>query len=176
MKTRIWMMMCLLLALPLAASAQRWWGYDGGADTPRHQWGIDLGVGKMKDVHGNAGFTGGVRYQYNFLHLVGIDFGANYVGQTIKHDGLGPSVLQGLIGVRGRTPTFYKDMAGTLGLRMGYGHDFDCKEGGFALELNAGMYLTSKFMIGYFYNHQKLKFDAGDGKYGFHGFRLGFVF
>lgn len=176
MKTRILMMMCLLLALPLAASAQRWWGYDGGADTPRHQWGIDLGVGKMKDVHGNAGFTGGVRYQYNFHHLVGMDFGVNYVGQTIKDDGLGPSVLQGLVGVRGRTPTFYKDMAGTLGLRMGYGHDFDCKEGGFALELNAGMYLTSKFMIGYFYNHQKLKFDAGDGKYGFHGFRLGFVF
>ncbi len=176
MKNRIWILMCLLLALPLTASAQRWWGYDGGADTPRHQWGIDLGVGKMKDVNGNAGFTGGVRYQYNFHHLIGMDFGANYVGQTIKHHGIGPSVLQGLVGVRGRTPTFYRDMAGTLGIRMGYGHDFDCKEGGFALELNVGMYLTPNFMIGYFYNHQKLKFDAGDDKYGFHGFRLGFVF
>ena len=177
MKNRICTLLCLLLALPLAASAQSWWGYDGGADTPRHQWGIDLGVGKMADMpHGNVGFSGGLRYQYNFHHLVGIDFGANYVGQTIEHEGLGPSVLQGLIGLRGRTPTFYRDMAGTLGIRMGYGHDFWCKEGGLALELNVGMYVTPHFMVGYFYNMQKLKSEANDAKYKFHGFRLGFVF
>lgn len=177
MKTRIWILTLLLLPLSLTASAQRWWGYDGGADIPRHQWGIDLGVGKMAEMHhGNVGFAGGIRYQYNFHHLVGIDFGANYVGQTVEDEGLGPSVLQGLIGLRGRTPTFYRDFAGTLGIRMGYGHDFWSEEGGLAMEVNVGMYVTSNFMVGYFYNMQKLKFEMGDGKYKFHGFRLGFVF
>lgn len=174
---RRWLSLCLGLLLSVtAAFAQQWWGYDGGADLKRSQWGIDLGVGKMKDVQGNVGFAGGIRYQYNIHPLIGWDLGANYVGQTIDHEGIGPSVLQGLIGLRGRTPSFYEDLAGTLGVRMGYGHDFETKEGGFALEMNVGMYLTSHVMIGYVYNMQKLKFEIGDGKYKFHGFRLGFVF
>lgn len=176
MKAKFWIASCLLLLLATTASAQRWRGYDGGADIPRSQWGIDLGVGKMKDVHGNVGFMGGVRYQYNIHHLVGIDFGANYVGQTVKHHGLGANILQGLIGVRGRTPTFYQDFAGTAGIRMGYGHDFEAEEGGLAMEVNVGMYVTPHLMLGYVFNLQKLAFDFGDMKYKFHGFRVGFVF
>ena len=38
------------------------------------------------------------------------------------------------------------------------------------------MYVTPHFMVGYFYNMQKLKSEADDAKYKFHGFRLGFVF
>lgn len=172
------LVLLLMCCTVFSGHAQKWFYDDGGSDMPRSQWGIDLGVGKMSDVNGNVGFSGGIRYQYNIHRYVGIDLiGVNYVGQTIEHEGLGPSILQGLIGLRGRTPYIYEDMAGYLGVRMGYGHDFWVKEGGLAMEVNVGMHITTHLLAGYVFNMQKVNFGDGiSGKYKFHGFRLGFVF
>lgn len=158
-------------------SAQTWFGDDGGADLKRSQWGVDLGIGKMADVDGSVGFSGGIRYQYNVHRFLGIDaFGINYLGQTVRGEGLGPSVLQGMIGLRGRTPSLYQDIAAYLGLRMGYGYDFYMEEGGMALELNFGFHITPHFSLGYVFNRQKLKFESTSATYKFNGLRVGFVF
>lgn len=161
----------------VTVSAQSWFGDDGGADMKRSQWGIDLGVGKMADVDGSVGFSGGVRYQYNVHRFVGLDvIGVNYVGQTVRGEGLGPSILQAMMGVRGRTPSLYQDLSAYLGLRLGYGHDFYVEEGGLALELNLGINITSHLSLGYVFNMQKLKFENATAEYKFNGLKLGFMF
>ncbi|WP_294607313.1 hypothetical protein [uncultured Bacteroides sp.] len=167
----------LMFFFVATVSAQRWFGDDGGADMKRSQWGIDLGVGKMADVDGSVGFSGGIRYQYNVHRFLGVDvFGVNYVGQTVRGEGLGPSVLQAMMGLRGKTPTLYQDVSAYLGLRLGYGHDFYVEEGGLALELNLGINITPHLSLGYVFNMQKLKFENASAKYKFNGLRLGFVF
>lgn len=170
-------LLLLMVFFATTLSAQSWFGDDGGADMKRSQWGIDLGVGKMADVDGSVGFSGGVRYQYNIHRFVGIDvIGINYIGQLVDGDGLGPSVIQGMMGLRAKTPSFYEDLSGYLGLRLGYGHDFYVEEGGMALELNLGVNITSHLSLGYVFNMQKLKFDNASAKYKFNGLRLGLVF
>lgn len=170
----------LLMAFCVASAgfSQSWFSDDGGSDMKRSQWGIDLGVGKMSDVNGNVGFSGGIRYQYNVHRFVGIDLiGVNYVGQTVDGEGIGPSVLQAMMGLRGKTPYIYEDMAGYLGIRLGYGHDFWTDEGGLAAEINLGMHLTQNLMIGYVFNMQKVNLGEGiSGKYKFNGLRVGLLF
>lgn len=168
----------LMCCSVLSVNAQKWFYDDGGSDMKRNQLGVDLSVGKMADVDGKVGFTGGVRYQYNVHRYVGIDLiGVNYVGQTVNNEGLGPSILQGLIGLRAKTPYFYEDFAGYLGVRMGYGHDFWLEEGGLAMEVNVGMHISEHLLAGYVFNMQKVNLGDGfSGKYKFHGFRMGFVF
>lgn len=170
-------MVLVALCCALSASAQGWFSDDGGADTPRSQWGVDVGIGKMADVRGNVGFMGGLRYQYNVHRFLGWDvLGVNYVGQTVKDEGLGPSVLQGMMGLRGKTPAVYEDISAYLGLRMGYGYDFYLDDGGLAFELNVGVNVTPHASVGYVFNMQKVNQSAFSVKYKFHGLKLGYTF
>lgn len=168
----------LMLCVSSVGFAQSWFSDDGGSEMKRNQWGIDLGVGKMSDVNGSVGFSGGVRYQYNVHRFVGIDLiGVNYIGQMVDGEGLGPNVLQAMIGLRGKTPSIYEDIAGYLGVRLGYGHDFWTEEGGLATEFNVGVHLTNTLIVGYVFNMQKINFGGGlSRKYKFNGLRVGFVF
>lgn len=168
----------LFAAMLLAAAngySQTWSYDDGGSETPRNQWAIDAALGKMKGASG-VGFSVGARYQYNIHPYVGIDvIGVNYLGQYIKDYGMGPNVLQGLIGVRAKSPYYYEDMAAFVGARFGYGYDVSyAEDGGFACEINLGSYITGHLYAGYTFNLQKLS-DIG-GKYKFHGFRIGLSF
>ena len=150
-------LLLLTVLLAPALCAQSRLGDDGGAYTKRSQWGVDLGVGKMAITDGSVGFAGGVRYQYNIHRYIGIDaIGINYIGQIIRDEGLGPSVLQAMIGLRAKSPSLYEDVAGYLGFRAGYGYDFHMEEGGLACELNVGIHITPQFSLGYFFNMQKL--------------------
>lgn len=169
------MAVAMLFMIAGNASAQRWFYDDGGSDRNRNQIGIDLGVGKMSDINGNVGFMGGLRYMYNVHRFVGWDvIGVNYVGQTVKGDGIGPSILQGMMGLRGRTPNIYETVSAYTGLRMGYGYDWFVEEGGLALEFNLGLNVTPNVSVGYVFNMQKVNLGS-DAKYKFNGFRIGFT-
>lgn len=167
----------VVLFCTVSMSAQSWFADDGGADMQRSQWSIDAGIGKMADVNGGVGFMAGLRYQYNVHRFLGWDvLGVNYVGQTLKGEGLGPSILQGMMGVRAKTPAIYEDIAAYLGLRMGYGYDFYMEDGGLALEVNVGLHVTPHVSVGYVFNMQKVNLPLLSFKYKFHGLRLGYTF
>lgn len=133
---------------------------DGGAGTNRHQFGIEASVGRASFDNSGVGFTGGMRYQYNLHRFVGLDLlGVNYMGNTVKNVGYGPSVLQGLVGARFNSPDFYQDISMYAGVRIGGGYDFYLERGGFSSEINVGIKITPHVTFGYVMNIQKLNSD-----------------
>ena len=141
---------------------------DGGAATKRHQFAVEASVGRSSFEKGTVGFTGGLRYQYNINRMIGLDlFGVNYSGHAVKDLGLGPSVLQGLVGLRWTSPNLYQDISFYLGGRIGGGYDFYLDRGGFASDINIGIKILSHITFGYVLNVQLLNTDESFnwGKY-----------
>lgn len=169
--------LCLLSVIAITVSAKDLFKDDGGSDLQRNQFGINIGIGKMTNVNGGVGFIAGANYMYNIHRFFSWDvIGINYIGQTIKNNGLSINVLQGLMGLKARTPYIYEDISGYCGLRMGYGYDFNISHGGLALEFNAGVDVTSNMSVGYVFNLQKVNISDLSTKYKFHGLKLGYTF
>lgn len=145
-------------------------------------FGLDLGVGTIKDVEG-TGIDLGFRWLYNFSPYIGWDIiGVKGLAST---DDIGYSVVvQGMTGIRGNSPCFVSNMSVFANFRMGYGYMIDMEEGGMCYELGLGVNLTRTVYIGFVYSFQggETEISVGrktqqvDIKMKYSAFRLGFNF
>lgn len=156
-----------LLMLTTVVNAQKW-SFDNKRDYQEDWFGIDLGVGGIKDADG-TGIDFGLRYlhsysQYIAWNAVNIKAIAN---TKMFKESLTPQVMTG---IRLTSPDFLRDLTAFAGFKAGYGYNIDNKNGGFCYEAEVGINVTRNIFIGYAYNNQKL--DGGNLKYS--ALRIGF--
>lgn len=158
----------LLLSISCCVTFAQDWAFGGGSyETPRHQFGIELGVGGAGDLCVDFG----LRWQANFNEYIAWDVITVKAVADVEEDfseTITPEILSGL---RLISPDF-GGMTAYVNGRVGYAHNFDMEEGGFTYEVGAGLNVTRHIYVGYAFNH--IKIDESDANY--HAFRVGFLF
>lgn len=156
-----------LLLLAAAAHAQRW-SFDDESDSKDDWFGVDLGVGGMKDLDG-TGIDFGLRYLHEYTKNIAWD--AVSLKAVANTEDFGATITPQLMtGIRLTSPGLLKDMAVFGGFKAGYGYNVDGEEGGFCYEVEAGLKINRHLFVGYAYNNQKL----GGGNVKYSAFRIGF--
>lgn len=168
------LMVCIGLLLFTGLTKAQGWSFSGASDYKKNVFGVDFGVGALKDIEG-AQVSLGLRYLHNFCEYVGWDvIGVQGLGNTT--DFSSSFTLQGMTGIRGMSPVFYNDMSVFANFRAGYGHCLDWEVGGFCYELGCGVNLTQNIYVGYGYNFQSLDDEGYSVHLKYHAFRFGFNF
>lgn len=144
------------------------WSFDESSDSKKNWFGIDLGVGSMKDYEG-TGVDLGIRYQHNYGQYVAWNI-FNLKAMANTKDFGATVTPQLMTGLKGISPSFFKEMTGFVGFKGGYGYNIDGEDGGFCYEIELGVNLTRNIFIGYAYNNQKI----GEGNVKYSAFRIGF--
>jgi hypothetical protein len=156
-------------------------------------FGLDMGLGgsflKINAIKSVPNFASslGIRVMHHFNPYFGVDFikinwitdvftskvysGYLYTPYTMR--------LQFMPGIRGNSPAFLKCMSGYAAFRLGYGMDFgEFHFGGFCIETEIGLNLTSTIFAGFAYNYHNYIGYALGYEVAMHtlSFRLGFNF
>jgi len=139
-------------------------------------FGVDLGVGSirtktrvydefntpfiLKEI--SPVFAVGFRYLHHFNPYIGIDFIKINLNSPIRiQREMKLMNLQAMVGIRGNTPFFIKEMSGFAAVRMGYAiHFVDDLSHGFALETEIGLNFTRYFFIAFTYNLNSIFIDG----------------
>ena len=156
-----------LLLLNVTANAQRW-SFDDESDSKDDWFGIDLGVGGMKDIDG-TGVDLGLRYLHEYTKNIAWN-AVSLKAMANTEDFAATVTPQVMTGIRLTSPELFKDMAAFGGFKAGYGYNIDGEEGGFCYEIETGLKINRHIFVGYAYNSQKL----GNGKIKYSAFRIGF--
>ena len=159
-------LLLMLLALSSTAAMAQW-SYDGGYETKRHCFGIELGVGGT----GDTSVDFGLRWQANLHENFAWDVLTLKAVADVENDFSESITPELLTGLRVISPDF-SGLTAYLNARFGYAYNIDASEGGFAYELGAGVNVTRNIYIGYAFN----QFKIDEAKVKYHAFRIGFLF
>jgi len=157
------------------------------SDYKKGVFGLDLGYGsrKMDDVKWGDFLDLGIRVTHNFSPYIGWDIiSVKYQALTDDISSFDEALIQGMTGVKGYSPAFYKNMKGYASFKLGYGYQSSLNASGFAYEIELGVYFTRTVFLGFVYNSQSLKGTLDDYDYsydynfkcGYTGLRIGFDF
>lgn len=155
------------LLLTTTLHAQKW-SFDNKSDSKQNWFGIDLGVGSMKDING-TGIDFGLRYLRSYSSYIAWNV-INVKAIANTEDFEKTITPQVMTGIKLTSPKVLKDISIFGGFKGGYGYNIDSDKGGFCYEIEAGLNLTRNIFIGYAYNNQKI--SEGNIKYS--AFRIGF--
>lgn len=156
-----------LFVMTTAMNAQKW-SFDNKRDYQEDWFGIDLGVGGMKDLNG-TGVDFGLRYLHSYSRYIAWN-AVNLKAIANTKDFSKSITPQIMTGIRLTSPNFLQDLSAFGGFKAGYGYNIDGKDGGFCYEVEAGVNVTRNLFVGFAYNNQKL--DGLQLKYS--AFRIGF--
>lgn len=167
MNKRTFFILAMLLFLTVDMRAQKW-SFDKKSDSKQDWFGIDLGIGGMKNLNG-TGVDFGLRYLHTYTPYIAWN-AINVKAIANTEDFVKTITPQVMTGIKLSSPSFFKDIYVFGGFKGGYGYNIDGREGGFCYEIEAGINLTRNIFVGYAYNNQKI----ADGNLKYSAFRIGF--
>lgn len=166
MNRKILLILFALFFLLPTSKAQKW-SFDRKPDSRQDWFGIDFGVGGMKDMDG-TGVDFGLRYLRSYTQYIAwnaIDIKAIATTKDFEKT----ITPQAMTGIKLTSPSILKDISAFGGAKGGYGYHIDSEKGGFCYEIEVGINVTPHLFIGYAYNNQKL----GEGNIKYSAFRIG---
>jgi hypothetical protein len=156
-------------------------------DYEKNDFALDLGIGSrdMEKVDWGTFADLGFRFLHNYSPYLGWDiFNVKIQGNTEYLSDIDEYLFQLMSGIRGHSPTFFKNMKGYGSLKFGLGYQPYLESAGFAYEFEIGLHLNKTVFLGFVYNSQYLKGTVYDGSYSYDfdatcpyaGVRIGFSF
>lgn len=167
MNKNFFLILTVFSFLAVNIQAQKW-SFDNKSDSKQNWFGIDFGVGGMKNLDG-TGIDFGLRYLRSYTPYIAWN-AVNVKAVANTKDFAKTVTPQIMTGIKLSSPAVFKEIYAFGGFKGGYGYNVDGRDGGFCFEIEAGINLTRNVFIGYAYNNQRL--EGGNLKYS--AFRIGF--